>query len=135
MPGLEINYTAVFVAALLNMAIGAFWYSRLLFAKQWMHLIGRTAADLQKQGHKVYWVAAVGALIQAYILSHFVQYAGATNFTEGAVTGFWLWLGFVAVSSAVNTAFSSRPWGLWKIDSGYFLVVLVITGGLLSVWQ
>lgn len=135
MPGLDVNYLAVVAAAFINMVIGAVWYSPLLFAKEWMRHIGRRTEDLRAQGNKGYVIAAAGALLQAYILSHFVQYAGAITWTEGAVTGFWLWLGFVAVSSAVNTSFSGRPWGLWKIDSGYFLVVLVITGALLASWQ
>lgn len=135
MPGLEVNYTAVLAAALLNMAIGALWYSPVLFAKEWMQFLGKTAEDVRRQGSKGYWIAGIGALVQAYILAHFVQYAGATDFVEGSVTGFWLWLGFVAVSSAVNTSFSGRSWGLWRIDSGYFLVIMLITGGLLAVWQ
>jgi hypothetical protein len=135
MLGIEINYLAVGVAALINMVIGAFWYSPLLFATEWMRHVGKTSDDLKTGGSRGYLIAAVGALLQAYIFAHFIQYAAATTWQEGAITGFWLWLGFVAVTSAVNSTFAGRPWGLWKIDSGYFLVGLVINGALLAVWQ
>jgi hypothetical protein len=49
------------------------------------------------------------------------------------VTGFWLWLGFVAVTVAVSIVFERRSWMLWKINAGYFLLVLLINGGLLAI--
>jgi len=131
----ELNYMAILVAALINMVVGAFWYSPSLFGKEWARLIGRKMEDLKGRGGPGYGVAMIGALIQAYIFAHFISYTGSSTIAEGAVTGFWLWLGFVAVTMAVNTTFAGRSWSLWKIDSGYFLVVLVINGALLAVWS
>jgi hypothetical protein len=51
------------------------------------------------------------------------------------VTGFWIWLAFVAITMATNYMFESRPWKLWQINTGYFLVVLLINGGLLAAWH
>lgn len=134
MPNVDINVWAVIVAALVNMVAGTIWYSKGLFGKEWAKLVGRKLEDMSGGG-KGYAVAAVGALVQAYILAHFVQYAGATTFWDGIVTGFWLWLGFVAVIIAMNIVFEGRSWALWKINAGYFLVVLLITGGLLAAWR
>jgi len=77
----------------------------------------------------------VGALLQSWILVHFVQYAGSTTVKEGAITGFWLWLAFVAVVMAGAYVFEGRPFKLWKINAGYFLVVLVANGALLAAWR
>ncbi len=82
-----------------------------------------------------YGVAAVGALVQAWVLAHFVAYAGSDTFWKGLVTAFWLWLGFVAVVTAVHLVFEGRSWMLWKINAGYFLVVMLINGGLLAAWH
>ncbi len=135
MPGIHLNIWAVVVAALVNMAIGALWYSPALFAKQWSKLVGRKMEDLRGNAGPGYALSAVGALVQAYILVHFVHYAGADTVWKGLVTGFWLWLGFVAITGAVNTMFSGRPWKLWQIDAGYFLAVLLVNGALLAVWR
>ena len=86
-------------------------------------------------GNTGYVLTTIGALVQAYILAHFTAYALADTFVEGAVTGFWLWLGFVAVTMAVNMVFEGRSWNLWKINAGYFLIVLLINGGLLATWH
>jgi hypothetical protein len=74
-------------------------------------------------------------LVQAWILVHFVRYGGALSFIRGAEIGFFLWLGFVCITSLVHQVFEGRPWRLWQINAGYFLVVLLINGGLLAAWR
>jgi hypothetical protein len=134
MPTVDVNWLAIIAAAVINMVVGAVWYSKPLFAKEWSKLTGRKMEDMGGGGVG-YGVAAVGALLQAWILVHFVRYAGDTTFWKGLVTGFWLWLGFVAVATAVNMVFEGRSWHLWKINAGYFLIVLLINGGLLAAWH
>jgi len=134
MPDVDINIWAVLVAAVVNMVAGTIWYSKGLFGKEWSKLVGRKLEEMSGGGVG-YAVAAVGALVQAYILAHFVQYTGSTTFWDGLVTGFWLWLGFIAVAIAVNLVFEGRTWALWKINAGYFLIVLLINGGLLAAWR
>lgn len=134
MPDVDINFVAVLVAAAINMGVGALWYSPALFGKVWAKLIGKKMEEMGENAGPSYTIAALGALLQSYILAHFVQYAAADTATEGMVTGFWLWLGFVAVVTAVNAVFEGRPWKLWKINAGYFLVVLLINGALLAIW-
>jgi hypothetical protein len=135
MPSVDINGWAVIVAALINMVIGSFWYSPRGMGKEWMKLTGHKMGGSGSNVNTMYLWALVGALVQAYILAHFVQYTGSTSFWEGLVTGFWIWLGFVAITSGMNMMFEGRPWRLWKINAGYYLVVLLITGGLLAAWR
>ena len=134
MPIVDINLTAIFTAALVNMAMGALWYSRYLFGSEWVRLVGKSMQELRKGSNRGYFIAAIGALIMAYVFAHFIQYVGANNYMEGAIAGFWLWLGFVAVTSATNSMFAGRPLGLWRIDASYFLVVMLINGALLAAW-
>jgi hypothetical protein len=70
-----------------------------------------------------------------YILAHFVQYAGAVTALQGAQTGLWAWLGFVATTTATNYVYEGRPWKLFWINTGMQLVVLVVTGMILAVWR
>ena len=134
MPNIDINWLAIIVAAVMSMAIGALWYSPTLFGRQWAKLLSKKVGDMgdSKAG---YMVTALGALIQAWILVHFVRYAGSITFWKGAITGFWLWVGFVAVVMAGTLIFEGKSWKLWRINAGYYLVVLVINGGLLAAWR
>jgi len=135
MPSVDINWWTVIVAAVVNMVVGATWYSPGLFGNTWAKLVNRSLKDMQGQGGGGYFVTAAAALIQAIILLHFVRFSGAGTVWEGVQVGFWLWLGFVGITSAVNTIYAGRPWKLWKIDAGYFLVVLIINSAIIAVWS
>ncbi len=134
MPSVDVNYLAVVAAAVVNMVVGFIWYSPALFAKQWSRLTGRKMNEMG-DGAQGYLLTTVGALIQAWILVHFVTYAGATTAVDGAMVGFWLWVGFVAFTQGVNAVFAGTRKKLWAINTGYFLVVLLINGALLAVWR
>ena len=98
-----INSLAVLVAAIVSMAIGALWYSPLLFAKQWMRLSGMTDTKIKQAKAKgmagSYLLAFAGCLVTAYVLAHVVDYTDATSFALGIQTGFWIWLGFSATTT------------------------------------
>jgi hypothetical protein len=49
--------------------------------------------------------------------------------------GFILWLGFIAAPLAASYIYEGRPFKLFAINTGYWLVGLLITGGLLAVWR
>lgn len=135
MMSVTINAWAVLVAALVNMVVGTLWYSPTFFGKTWSGLIGHKMEDMRKNGGTSMMVAVLVALVQAFILAHFVRYANATTVVSGAAVALMLWVGFVGATSGLNTAFAGRPWKLWAIDSGYFLVVMLINGALLASWR
>ncbi len=136
MTQIDINYFAVIVATVIGMVLGAFWYSPALFAKPWMNLVGKKQADFSMQAANIgYAVAVLANFIMAYILAHFVHYTGATTIATGAVTGFWLWLGFVAAPTLMNYIFEGRSVKLFSINTGLTLVSLLIMGAVLAVWR
>jgi hypothetical protein len=134
MPSADINWWAVVVATAVTMAVGALWYSPVLFGKRWAGLVNRRLKDMQQTAGPGYVVAALGAFLQAVVLAHLVDYALADTAWEGVVVGFWAWAGFVATASAINYVFAGRPRTLWAIDSGYFLVSLLASGAILAAW-
>lgn len=134
MPTADINYLAVLVVAIVAMVIGAVWYSTSLFGRAWMKETG-TKMDAGGSATTGYVIAFVSSLVIAYVLSNFVDYAGATNVMDGAITGFWAWLGFVATTTAMNYVFEGRSWKLFWINTGMQLVNIVVAGAILAVWQ
>jgi hypothetical protein len=134
MPSVHINWIALVVAVLINMVIGTIWYSKAGFGKPWAKATGKHPGEMGN-GNLGYVLTVAGSLVQAWILVHFVRYGGALSFIRGAEIGFFLWLGFVCITSLVHQVFEGRPWRLWQINAGYFLVVLLINGGLLAAWR
>ena len=128
----HVNLLAVLVAAVINMGVGAAWYSPALFGKQWSALLGRKMEDMKKNAGMGYAVSTVGALIESWVLAHLVYGLG---WFDGLERSFWIWLAFIGVTMAIGTVFAGRRKKLWAIDSGYFLVVLLIQGALLAGWN
>jgi hypothetical protein len=136
MPIADINYVSVLIAAVINMALGALWYSPVLFGKSWSSMMGWTAAQSEaakKGATKAYAINFIGALVMAYVLAHFVDYMEATDALLGAQTGFWLWLGFVAPILLGSILWENKPTKFYAINVGYYLVALVINGALIAV--
>jgi len=118
------------------MAVGSLWYSNVLFAKPWMKLLGKTEKDM-KSGNMgaMYGKVFVMALIQSFVLMMLVTKLNLVSVVDGAILGFWVWLGFVVTTSFSDYLFSGRPIKLFAINESYYLVVLVLVGGLFGAWH
>jgi hypothetical protein len=136
---MKINYPAVVASAVAYWMLGALWYSPLLFARPFIALRGYSPEQLaavEAQSHVgEIGLAFVTSLVLAYVLAHFVQFMGAETAASGALTGFWLWLGFVMTTNLETVIFEGRPVGLYLINNGYHLVGLLGMGALLAVWR
>ena len=135
MPATDINLVAVLVAAVLSMVVGFVWYGKPLFASAWMKETGLKEKDIAEGPGTGYALTMLGALVEAYVLAHFIDYTDAVTWLDGALTALWLWAGFVAYALGVNYIFAKRSFRLWTIDAGYFLVLLLLQGALLAVWR
>jgi hypothetical protein len=132
----EINFIAVLVSAALIFGLGGLWYSPVLFAKQWMFVIGKTEEELKKGSRPANYVTAfMQGLITAYILAIFISWAQATTIANGAWIGFMCWFGFAGSPTLVQNIFGGRSPKLWVIDSGHTLVSFLISGIILAVWK
>ncbi len=134
-----VNYLAVLVAAILGMAIGAFWYSPALFGKQWMALNkfskeGTQAAKKKGMGGK-YFVSFVGLIFASCTIAHIVAYANAFSLLQGIYIGFLLAIGIAAPILIGSAIWENKPLKLFFIHLGHYLVVFILMGALLAVWQ
>ena len=139
-----INYLAVLVCAVAAMVLGFIWYGKL-FAKPWTELMGWTPEKMaamnasgQKNMTMQYALQAIGALLMAYVLAHALIFASAylnvSGVAAGLQAGFWNWLGFVAPVTLGSVLWDGKPWKLWFINAGYYLVVLLGMGVILALW-
>src|SRR5207247_11291749 len=73
---------AVVVAAILSFIIGGIWYSRPVFGKVWMAVLGKTEADMEamrKQAPKGVAGGLIGSFIASLILAIFLEYGRLAN--------------------------------------------------------
>jgi hypothetical protein len=130
------NPWAILVAAVIQWILGALWYSPILFAKPWMALLGITP-DPGKRKSMVFGMISsfIGSIILSFVLWHSIMWSGAESWATGAFIGFLNWLGFIAAPSFAQGIYESRPVKLFLINTGYWLVSMLITGGILAAWR
>ncbi len=137
-PTVEVNVWAVLVSAIVVWILGSLWYSPILFGKMWMKLSGFKESDMRKAKKKgmikEYIIMLVGSFITAYVLAHFVSYTNSTTILDGGVLGAWLWIGFIAPIALGMVLWEGKPVKLYLINTGYYLVSLVIMGAILASW-
>jgi Protein of unknown function (DUF1761) len=131
-----INYFAVIIAWLVNMFIGAYWYSPAGFSKQWKQY---TKIDLMKlpksEANQAISYVAISALIQAFVLALVLNSLLVTTIADGIATAVVLWAGLVAATTIGATFYSRRGWKFWWLNSSYFLLVMTINACILTVWK
>lgn len=132
---IPINWWAVIVAAIIRMAVGTVWYSPALFVKPWQALTGVTPESMKAGLGKAIGIDVVLSLIMAFALANIVVASGITDWLNGAIAGFWVWLGFIATSFVGLWAYENRPLKLIAINAGSALVALILMGALLAVWR
>lgn len=139
MPTVSVNLLAVLVAGIANMVVGSLWYSPAFFGKTWMALSGikkEQMTEAKKKGMAKYYAAAfLVGLVMIYILGGFLAIFQVANVMDALQITFWLWLGFIATVSISSVLWEGKPWTLYFINIGHYLVSLGIASVILTVWQ
>ena len=125
------NYIAILVAALAGFVVGMAWYMSL--GNIWMAALGKTKDEL-KPSAGPFIISAVALLVMATMLSGVMGHLGEgqVTVTNGIISGFLMWLGFVVTTMAVNHAYQGQKRALTLIDGGHYLAVLVVMGAIIG---
>jgi hypothetical protein len=114
---------------------GAMWYSPVLFAKPWMAMVNFPKEN-KNQAMMMGMVSSfVCDVILSFVLAHIIQWSNSYSFKHGALIGFIVWAGFFVAPNLPQGIYEGRPFKLFSINSGYWLIGLIIVGGMLAKWQ
>lgn len=135
MENLYINHAAVFVCAILNLALGALWYSPILFYKGWLAESNLTEEQIARQNPaKTYGLAFLFSLIISYNLAFFLSDSN-TDAVWGATAGFLAGFGWSTLSIAIIALFEQRSWKYIFINGGFITVYFTGIGFILGIWR
>jgi hypothetical protein len=131
----EINYLAVFVAALSSFLIGGIWYSPIMFAKIHLKESGGNEEEMKnaKMG-KIFGISFILSLIIAFNLAAFLGNKEPDlvwGLTAGALAG----IGWVATALGIIYLFEHKSLKLFLINAGYQAVTFIVMGGIIGVWK
>lgn len=131
-----INHWAVLTCAVANLALGALWYSPLLFYKAWMKENNLTEEQMKATFNpaKTYSLTFVFALLISYNLAFFLG-DSKTDMAWGATAGFLAGFGFSALIFSIVTLFEQRSWKYILINGGYMTVYFTLIGFILGAWR
>lgn len=128
-----MNWLAIVIAVIVNMALGAAWFSSPVFGKKWMEWEGHTS--MGSGSPFLYVLTAIGALISAVTLAWFIDRTGTNTLVGGALIGLYAGIGFVAPAMFADNLFNQRRGALYLVVAGYPVVGLVIMGAILGAMR
>lgn len=136
----EINYVAILAAVVANVVIGFLWYGPL-FGKTWAGLLGidftKKPGGAAMAKSMLFMIA--GAFLMAYVFYHGLifgnAYLGTTGISAGLQAAFYYWLGFIVPVTWGVVIWENKPWKLFFINAGYYLVALGVMGIILMSFK
>jgi membrane-associated HD superfamily phosphohydrolase len=135
MENLTINHIAVFVCALLNLGLGALWYSPVLFYTSWLAETKLTEEQLARQNPaKTYGLVFLFSWIISYNLAFFLG-DSATDAAWGAAAGFLAGFGWSTLIFAIIALFEQKSWKYILINGGFITVYFTLIGFILGIWR
>lgn len=141
MPLVDVNYLAVMAATVVALALGAVWYSSVLFGPRSIRLPigipGLSSADPSRphRAGQVAFVSILCHLVMALMVAVLMSLTGFGTPVQGLLLGFLVWLGFAAPLGLTGNVVSQKGIGTWFIDTGYQLLSLLIMGAILGAWR
>jgi Protein of unknown function (DUF1761) len=131
------NYLAILIAAVVAWLAGAAWYMSL--GKIWTSALGMTPEQMEARrkqpgAHLPFIYVFLAELVMAWVLAGLLGHLGPGQVTliNGLISGAFCWLGFVITTMVTNNAFAGRDSRLLLIDGGYWLLVLLLMGGIIG---
>ncbi len=127
---LHVHILPVLIATVIQWLLGALWYG-YVFKARWKSLVG---VDGQKPGSAWFGMvtAFIANLILSFVLAHIVLWSAATSFRQGVAMGALCWLGFMAPPMFTQHIFERRPAKLFAINAAYWLLAMMLAGGVLA---
>jgi hypothetical protein len=120
------------------MIVGSLWFNPKTFYPAWWKAIGKSDKDqpsMTGSSAAVTWGLTIfAALVESIFMVLFVKAMGSMSpggatLATGAMSGFVIWLGFVATTSLTNKLFAGQL-KAWVLEAGNHLVTMVLMGAI-----
>ena len=133
----HIHWLAVLVAGVGYFALGALWYSKVLFAPKWLALlkIDTTDPNATKGMAGIMVTSFITILVACAGLAVLVTYLHLSSLSQGIKLGALTGICFGSTAISNSYLYEKRPLGLHLINGGYTLVGNIIAAVIICVWQ
>ena len=128
----EVNWIAVIVGGIFNMAFGALWYGPL-FGKVWLRAIGKTSDEIQSSG-TMYILPLIAGLVSSYLLAALIAGLSIALWWQGALMGAILYLGIGSTATLTTGTFEGSPRSARLLFTLYQVHVFAVLGLVFVLW-
>ncbi len=133
----NINWIATLVSSVAFFLIGWLWYSEALFGRGWMKLMKVKKKDMEncKEGMgKKMLTGFLSTFVLVAILAEMISITGSYGVVAAIEMAFWLWIGFIATVGLSAVVWEKKPFLLYLIQVGYYLVGMLVSAIILGLW-
>jgi hypothetical protein len=135
----QLNWLAVILGAVIYFALGAVWFTPVLFGRQWQRSIGWAASQRPPQMKPSAYLLPAAAYVVAAIATGILAAAtGSDTLMEGVILGVVVGVGYAVTLTAVEAVFDPnkpQPWVWFGISASYHFIGLLVVAVLVSVWR
>jgi len=131
----NVNFWAVFLAAVTKVVMGSFWYSPLILGRSWMDENGFTEEDFKK-GHPIWLMATLSlffAFVAALAMATFIT--PQWNIASGAGMGAIISIVWISASKANTAIYENHSLKHYLIHAGYDICSYTAMGAILGAWH
>jgi hypothetical protein len=160
---MEVNFLALFVAALSTLVVGFIWYNPKVFGTLWMNESGMTEDKMKGANMAmIFGMSVVYAFFISFILQFLTihqfgpfgmiegdvanakpSYEAFMNdygtvfrtFKHGALHGFMAGLFLALPIIGTNALYERRSWKYTLVTGGFWVVCFTIMGGIICAWK
>jgi hypothetical protein len=131
-----MDYTLIVFATLAQFALGALWYSPLLFGKWWMVIMECTdlpKEELQKQQKEMMPFYALQLFLTLFTTFSFVNLVPYVHDLSAYHLVFWLWIGFIAPVQIAAVIWANTKKQYW-FKQIFVMALGQLAGMMLMAW-
>ena len=125
---IEVAFMPILFAGIVSMVIAFVWYHPRVFGGAWTRMMNLSPEMVERGKKRMPATALVGLLANmliAYVMNYFGIAWGVYDPIGAIELGLWCWIGFVAPVSLGMVLWEQKPFTLYLISAGYWLVSFV----------
>jgi hypothetical protein len=132
----EYNYLAILVSAIASFVVGFLWFT-ILFREAYIKGLGKTQEELAKGPATAlsFTIQIAGFLLLAFVMAWLINKLQYETVTQGLQLGVIMWLGFVVAIIGPMYAFQAYSLKFFLVISFGYLVSILLTATILSLWK
>lgn len=123
-----IDLWPVLAAGVSAVILALIWYHPAVFGASWMRMTGITPELAERGKRRMPLMAAlalIASIVAAYVMSYFALAWGVFDWIGALELAFWCWIGFAAPPMLGQFLWEQKPFKLYLINAGYWLVAFI----------